>query len=686
MTGTPPPHLQRRPLNERTRSQNNALAAIRVVPYSPPRPLSITSELSSSASATAHPAAGLNSGEENHTDSCRTFDDDSLGKIAYRQPNYAVHAGSPSPSPAPRRSSMPLDTVRGRSVSGTQFRSELKARRSSALTALIPDQAMTASPTSPTPNSQGISQLHAPGHDESEDPTTTAASPGQPPSRRRNFFTVNLGKGTFSIQSQTDVRQSQGSSFQAPSLSLSLSTQSSFERLSDLFSNDGRPSSPLSTLPERTPSPCTFESPVAKLAGDHIAASTSSPWNYRLVGGLRKVPATPDTKQNPGRPPFATASSPSEARQSSHLPNLPDNEEESHSLVTKTSFQSSQSASTASEKTNYKVYGASTPAPADTVTYTDGARPTSPSDSDNSASSNYQILARSSPAPALSTIDPSPPKTAESDISFTRYADLSPSASPSGGPSRLRSEFSQESLIVQPLRTTKKRRSSETLTLYKPRSRESFRTGSLTAINNIIGQEAIQAFLAAPLALRRPSGSSGFSGIRSDPWTVVSSDIATENPAMQSHPHQWSSQLSTVHSESERGSLPASRSVSPLSASGRRSAGFLSNHSRQLPSISSSLAAYEDNSNSQSLSVTDSLERPQPALARGTTVRLVRDQDEDGDGLGELRDIHHPLHQRPSRRLLGSLFSGSSSDRNLHSSGSSRSNSFSSGAIPTWAK
>ncbi|KAH6671626.1 hypothetical protein F5X68DRAFT_43943 [Plectosphaerella plurivora] len=707
MSGTPP-RAHRRPLHERSGSHTNALAAIRIVPYSPPRPLSTASsrhgrdvstsdkglDLESTAASGAsstYRGDGARESFPGHLNRDRDHGRDSRrGKITAHQPHHAPETA------APATLSRPLATAQGHHVSGPNVPSHHRSRSSGRQTAPTPDRAEAASPTPKMIDARDISQLYASSY--AEDPAHAAgiASPGRPPSRRRNLITVHTGRGTFAIQGHGSA-----AAFQSPSLSLSLSTQSSFERLSDLFSSDGgRPSTPLSTLPERTPSPCTsLESPSSRLlGGDHITAgSSSSPWNYRLVGGLRKVPVTPDPKQNqPGPQPRLSATTlpftlfdtraPTTPRDTTHhaeeaAPDSP------RSLLNKASFQSSQSTSTASGETNYKVYGASSPAPANTTAPDTGSLRAS--SSGDSSDANFHILGRSSPAPTPLPPSPSLSPTRTTFASDARYIllpDLSPTAFASAQ-AKIRPEYSQESLVVPPLQPVKRKFSFEGIALHTSRSRESFRTGSLSSINSIIGQEAIQAFLSTPLVLRRPSDPSAFTGSGSgaDSWASTSTNLIAPNPQMQAHPHQWSSQLSTVPSESEGGSEPVSRSVSPLS-SGWRSSGYQGSHSRQMLSISSSLAAREEDAASQSQSLSESLDRPHPTLARATTVRLVQDHDEHGDGLAELHDFYPPLNQRPSRRRLGSFLSSSSSDRNLHSSASSRSNSLNSVSIPTWAR
>ncbi|KAM0334075.1 hypothetical protein ACHAQA_001095 [Verticillium albo-atrum] len=260
----------------------------------------------------------------------------------------------------------------------------------------------------------------------------------------------------------------------------------------------------MTTLPDRSFSPCTPVSSTAQLPEDPIADSASSPWNYRLVGGLRKVSKTPDPAQKPAPcPPSSDVQLPTLLE----TPAAAEPEQDLHLLLNKSSelsFQSSQSASTDSETTNYKVYSAHPPAASDAHPDTESLIPPSTSDS------NYQILGRSS-SYAPSTSNPSPPKSASSENNYVLHGDPS-----SSSPLALRSAYSQESLIVPPLKPGK-RISSERFGLYKTRSKDSLGAGSLTSINSVIAQEAIQTFFAIPIALQRPRGSSGLPS----PWMVA---------------------------------------------------------------------------------------------------------------------------------------------------------------------
>ncbi|EPE07276.1 serine-rich protein [Ophiostoma piceae UAMH 11346] len=205
---------------------------------------------------------------------------------------------------------------------------------------------------------------------------------------------------------------------------------------------------------------------------------------------------------------------------------------------------------------------------------------------------------------------------------------------------------------------------------------------------------------------------------------------------VEEHPHQWSSQLSTVMSESDDDSMDirvVSRSVSPMpgtpgtpgrvdslvhgdasvmsrlsSASAasngsgglRSSTGWVSSsHSRNMPSITSSLALQLEEMRDRNSRDSSLLDRPSPAFFRGASaspsspgnggpfsppIRTVRDHDEDGDGLADL----HNMSAQPSRSGLSGFFTNSSNSvRNVHTSSSMRSmRSVGSGHFPSWAR
>jgi hypothetical protein len=542
----------------------------------------------------------------------------------------------------------------------------------------------------------------------SPSPATAHSRRSRSDSRRGTLRLAVHPNGTFSLvpeEPQSDVSDSAADStaesttesLTSPHPSYTSRTPSAQDCPSTDTWSERRASTPLtgastvvldqSFSEHRHSTPSSRASSSTQLAED---PSSSSPWNYRLVGGLRKVPSTPDNK---GKQPVYSSSTSSSETQLAPLPETssPRDEKEegtpTRTVVRKTSFASgvsNQTIQTVSEATNYKVYGPGSVAQEsrDSLAF-------------NSATpSNWEVLAQSSPAPAF----PSRPTTASHGGDENYVLHGAPSVSPSSSlvtvAKKPRPVYSQESLVVAPLRPAKKT-SYERFGYYKQRSRETLRsrTGSVQSLKSlssiITNQDPTQALLTGPVVLNL-----GTSSNQRFPWSIPERSSSSSSnpqvitlrppgPMLQSQPHQWSSQLSTVMSESEGGSDPA-RSVSPLSeGSGghrrrRSSTGWVSSmHSRQLASISSSMAGQLDEAATTSAS--DSLERPLPSHARAgpSQIRMVRDQDEHGDGLAD-------LEHRPSKTGLAALFANGAS-WNLHSNSSSRANSFNS-TIPAWAR
>ncbi|KAL2124198.1 hypothetical protein VTJ04DRAFT_563 [Mycothermus thermophilus] len=515
-------------------------------------------------------------------------------------------------------------------------------------------------------------------------------------SRRRLRLAVHPN-GTFSLvpdEPQNDSRDSLATSSLAtpatPSASRSPSAQ---DRPSlDTWSERGRrASTPLTGISTSVLDTC--DTPLSQVSSStaHPPAladdpSSSSPWNYRLVSGVRKVPSTSEK----GKQAAYNTSTASSETQLATLPESPsptpeDQKEEedddntpTRSVLPKPSFVSelsNQSVETISETTNYKVYGRATVAAQES------------NDSllfNETSQSNWEILGQSSPAAPLPSGPPSILTVDDSEKNYVVHGTPSESSASVGTVVRHppRPADSEESLPIAPLRPTK-RRSNERFGYYKQRSRETLRsrTGSF---------QSVKSFTPSATSSLDPS-SSGPAQINL-PWTIPETTQADTSsppasptgttsprlpaPMLRSHPtNQWSSKLSTVMSESEPGSDPA-RSVSPLSNSTsgperhRRgsSTGWVSSmySHRQMASISSSIAEQ----------LNESLEQPQPTHARAQ-VRMVRDQDEHGDGLAD-------LDHRPSRTGLSAMFNNGS-NWTLHSGSSSRCNSFTS-SIPAWAR
>lgn len=538
----------------------------------------------------------------------------------------------------------------------------------------------------------------------------------KPPAKKR--LQIHKDNKTFSLLH--DDRDPQPADASSLSPILGLSRASSYDSLgSEARHAPGRSNSIESCLPSApaTPSPAGEKHPII---ADPI--STASPWNYELVGGIRKVPKTPDLKKK--------------AASDSPLPPVPEASDRpsaaSHDLSTKLSFQSTQttsSATTVSETSNYKVYtntfastsdvalappstsdsnyqliGPPSEPPSEPAENYQLIGPPSEAPSEPSSnieligppsetSSNYPVIGPSSNASTTSSVVHRPYTARSETISENENYELYGDPSPAGSSTNLvapHQKYSHESLVVPPLRPKTNTRSNEHLGYYKSRSRESLRTGSLTSITTVLSQqEASRAIVGSgslitlPILNERSEGSSS--------W-AESSGLHPPRSYMNEHPHQWSSQLSTVLSVTEGSDTAGRLSRDWASESGRRSnaSGFPSTPSDSrrggVLSISSSLALEEVRS--------ESLEPPEPAFARNGrrhqssgSIQFVENQDEYGDGITDMQD----LRNRPSRTRLSGFFSVTSSDNGrtntMRSTSSSRANSMlASTTIPTWAR
>ncbi|KAK0100105.1 hypothetical protein ONS96_008040 [Cadophora gregata f. sp. sojae] len=618
----------RRILHERSPSHNNELARIRLVPSTPPQLLGRDGidEIYSRTPLPTHPSHFLGPGK-------------AKGKEKTQGLQRGLGLGQGSHTPA-------LDEEFQRTTTVQAQRSFSGASTSSGST----------------------THTHQP-----QRPSSATGSPSsrpKPPAKKR--LHIHKDNKTFSLlQDDPQSPQSVDDGSKSPTSLFSASQKSSDSLPLNTGNARNRSNSTNLCAPEASSAvipatPSASQSNKQPISADHI---TNSPWNYQLVGGLRKVPKTPDLKQR-----AATSSE-------SPLPPLPETSDGtptgsvSHDLSTKPSFVSTESTTTTSENTNYKIYGE------DSATNSDAAPP-------SSSGSNYQVIGESSP-PESVIYRPRTSPSEEEHSNYELHGDLSPENSYTD--LRHRARYSQESLVVPPLNTKLWcRRSNETLGYYKSRSRESLRTGSLTSISTVLSQqEAFRAIVGSgaliqlPILKQKPKGSSSWA----EPPSL---SLHPPRSHMNEHPHQWSSQLSTVLSVSDGGTDRNSRSWAS-SDNGRRSSGYPSSqsrHSRQMLSISSSVAQEEHSSRSR----TDSIEAPAPAFARGgrhnstSSIRMVEDLDEYGDGITDMQD----LRARPSRTRLSSYFNSGSSDNGrtntMRSTNSSRANSLLAGSIPTWAK
>ncbi|KAH8683049.1 hypothetical protein BGZ60DRAFT_427516 [Tricladium varicosporioides] len=619
MEGSP----SRRPLHERTESETNknVLAAIRLVPSTPPQLL----------------GAG-------------TSDRDDI----YSRTPLPTHPSHILLAPGQKNRGRPAPTL-------SEFRTNSKAQENAASSG----SSVSTTHTTPQPPRIGTSDTGSP------------SSRPKPPAKKR--LQIHKDNKTFSLL-QDD---SQPSDALPNSPILALSNKASFDSLG----SNGRHAEPVSNSKESC-LPALPSTPAAEskqpISADPIS---NSPWNYELRGGLRKVPKTPDLKQK------VVTESPLPP-----LPEIPDGPSAvSHDLSAKPSFHSTQTATTTSENTNYKVYGNTYDSVSDVALH-----PPSTSDS------NYQLIGPPSiPSTASSVIHR--PQTAISEAisesiwededldEFENYqiiASSSPPAESSNPATRHRPKYSQESLVVPPLQPRNKR-SNENFGYYKSRSRESlrtgpaesFRTGSLTSITTVLSQqEAARAIVASGNLVNLPIPILSRGGLSS--WAEKSGlHLHPPRSHMNEHPHQWSSQLSTVLSVSD-GGTGTDRGSPSWSEGSRRNSGFpstASRNSRQMQSISSSLAGEEAGS--------ELLEPPQAAFARNGrrhesngSIPFVGDQDEYGDGITDMQN----LRARPSRNRLSGFFSVTSSDNGrtntMRSTASSRANSMIASSIPTWAR
>ncbi|CAJ2505957.1 Uu.00g000870.m01.CDS01 [Anthostomella pinea] len=648
-------HSQRSPLHERSNSEKNKLQ-IRVVPYTPPR----LDEVEAGDSHAREAEAG-NDGA--HHTAINPSGSASTGLTPYGKEGYqGFTSWSPSSTLSPSSPASPSARVQGSRVSASKPSSD-----SSGAECTAPPAAPVLSKASYGSN---IRRINAPTRQSRrhEDDPASPASPTWRKSKYRRDINVHSDKTFSVVLKPVHARYSDRSesSLSQPPLS-NTSTVSSHERISFDAPIEDLHSSPLSSVAERSVSSSTPASPTAstELPEDHI---TSSPENYRLIGGLRKVPRTPDLKNKGKGKEVATRPLPPLPE----APTTPPKTEPSHVVATKSSFSSELSASTVEETTNYKVLGRSSP-------------PLPDSDSiyapPSSSSPNYKLLGRSSPPKPFVSSPPRPQGSVDtpssqnfavpSDIdtpgsknfivhrnidtprsrNFIAYSDIdtpqsqdligysdvdtpgsrnfvvhgNPSASSSvyafaRRPRRYSSDdslheilakYSQESLVIAPLEA-RKRPLSERFGHYKQNSRDSLRgrADSFSSISSIVSQDT-------PNIVRFHSTAS-ISSIPQTSWAGPSrpSSVGTSRALMDTH--QWSSQLSTVPSEYE-GTERSSRVISIGSLPDRSSSARGSRNSRQIRSISSSILENLEpsQSHSRSNSRSDSLERPAPVFARG---------------------------------------------------------------------
>ncbi|GAP86487.1 putative serine-rich protein [Rosellinia necatrix] len=676
---------RRTPLHQRTNSENNK-RQIRLVPYTPPKidadeTGSRAPDLESTGSHVAFRPT------EDRTSSAST----SLGRDRFISSSFSLPSSSSSPVTA-------STWVKGEGVSESRLVSDSSGNEHPA----PPARAVLR-----TSHGSSIRQVNAPtrpflgqhGNAPGLPPTPT-----RPASRRDRFISINSDK-TFSLVRPTNTRVSAGSESTVKSYRHSNTSYfSSHEGTASETRTDDHSSSLFSSIAERSVSPSSLGASAtpSKLTEEPVA---SSPWNYRMIGGLRKVQQTPDSKAK-GKEREVVAE---------QLPLLPETTpptarvpRESSALAPQSSFTTENSDSTFGDSANFRVIGRSSPPLPDSESID------VPSSSN---SSNYRVHGQSSapqsfassPARAQSILDTpgsrnfvvhdSPYPASEQALletpgsrNFVVHRDASPSlivypfpriprsqtSYPSSGPSsgqQTPEKYSQESLVIPPLRPHKRSSSDNLCPKPSPREIRHGRSTSFSSIHSVLTQDTGPNVVR--LAHTPSASASSISSLRQSPWAGRSSGGPAKS---RMDVHQWSSQLSPVLSEYEGSSDRASR----LTSLG----------SRNVHSISSSILDNIEPARvvSHTHSRSGSFEQPGAAFMRGARelptppVRTIRDHDEHGDGLADLEQIHQ-LQSKSSRTRLGFL-SRHSSDRSSRSTTSSRSRagSLTVTSLPTWAR
>lgn len=554
------------------------------------------------------------------------------------------------------------------------------------------DRTTNAQPETATYSSASI---HAVTHQET---SNIRQRPKTPRSSKLKHVAVRADK-TFSVLDLAQVDSSQyPSDWKTPTRRPSFpASRTPDERLSSHLTENDSPTKSLASYTQPSTSAVapkihtlatptqTRKQPTAERVTTPPAPPTSFDTNHsEPFGGIRIVPKTPESKkavESPApRTPEAVPPLPS-------APATPINQ----ILTTRSSNLSAAVSENPSEIDNYVVYhhdNSSSESASSTII----RHPIHATSS--IVSGDYQERPRTSPCSSIfgpaeshnSNYEPHGDPEDESQADKSPEP-TSPEAESVAAPFlTLVPRPAQDSLTVLPLRPNT-RRSHDQFGYYKSRSRDSLRTAtSLASISSILTQEATRAVFNSGAVVQIGFPPSSFA----IPGSWAEQALSRQNH-MQAHPHQWSSQLSTVHSESDVASNRGTGNLSSrnLSSAGRRSSGHMSFQSRlHRGSGGSSVRADQRSS-------LNSLERPQPAFMRfgqregtGSAGSMVGDQDEHGDHLTDMPD----LRSRPSRSRSGlslSFFSTSSSDNlrnSVQSAGSSRANSLLVNTIPTWAK
>ncbi|KAI0166401.1 hypothetical protein GGR57DRAFT_24770 [Xylariaceae sp. FL1272] len=710
-------HSQRTPLNEKSNSEKNVLG-VRLVPYSPPRIVG-EDDISSSGRDSRATARSRESRERpTSNDAGHTYTG------PWKESNTGAVMSSPLSPASPTTSSTRIrrkDVSGSRSVSGMSGSDQRTPQPAPVITRSLYGGNITRvnAPTQPFEDQHDYARPSSPSRSKS-------------PSRRERVINVHSDKTFSLVLRPTKTRTSTGSESTVPSHRYSsTSAFTPHEETSFDAPTDDYPSSLFSSVPERSVSPSSPGTPVSPLevAVDHIA---SSPWNYRMIGGVRKVPKTPDIKDKGKGNDIVTEP----------LPPLPETSieppesvgaEQPFALAAKPSFATDSSDSTLEHTTNYKVIGRSSP-------------PLPDSDSieippSSSSNSNYQLIGPSSPPQVITSSSrehelldtpgsnnfvvhqildtpgsrnfivhdspyPASEQTALETPGSQNYvvhntASVASSVNPfvrrplnkvslDSFRREVRPQYSQESLLIAPLRPHKRSSSEQLHSHTREKSKDSYhtRSNSFSSISSILTQDSVPNIVRLA---HTPSASS----LQQSSWAGRGS-VGFKKP-MDDHP--WSGQLSTVNSEYE-GSNQGSRLTSLASVRDRGSSGLGSRGSRHIQSINSSILETLEppKTHSRSNSLSESLDKQTAASRRGTRElpspppRTIRNHDEHGDGLADLEQFHQLQSKSSRSRIGGGFLSSQSSERSLRSMSSDRSlrpmrsNSSLRRGLPTWAR
>lgn len=747
--GSSPPPQQQEPSLRESNNSDSTRNTIRTVPYSPPK---LEPEVGSPQEAESSGAAAAAAGASRSNSQPDIFG-------PYRRKGSIVRPGTGSELSSTSTVRTPLAGAKGKAVSGTKPGSDSSGSPSPHIPAHItaPYGSNITRHNAPSPSPR------SPHDDEHTTPTKPSASnrtrSASTRARHDRVIAVHSDK-TFSIVLKpTGQRNAErpGVNVSSPPPSFTPTYRSSYRSSHegssfDATSADPPTSSAPSCFSERSGSPTTTGSAASTEVPDE--PFHPSP-NYRIIGGLHASPSNEDYRQ---------------AKEDEPLPSLP---EELDSSPTQpppaaarkpTRFSSGQSDSdqtnsTLGDSANFTVLRPSSPAP-----------PSSDIEGPSPGQANYQVLGESSDESSVVSYPVQPVADTPADSPGSRnYVVLGESSSSSASvdetPTRvsrtqpfqgrsLTQQFSQDSLVVRPLTTH--RQSVFGVPEYdRPRSiaTESIRprAHSFSSISSVLTQDApslgntpnvVRLGQDTPSAANTPSAgntptsaasastpnfvrlgrtrTSSLASLRQPPlqppptWAGPSAHVFP--PRMEAHAHQWSSQLSTVASESEP-SERTSRHLSSAGFSGSHRLSYGSGGIRHVPSIESSMILADEfpdppqqlrhqSSATSSLSEqheafsylgsssrSRSLSSPSPALMRSRDnlrsppLRVVRDLDEDGDGLADLQHLRHMsstgrfLNRQPSDRDLRSSSSSRPSSRPGSSTGSIIASS-----LPAWAR